>query len=158
MEVRRGELQEERVKVEAEVAVATAQLLVAPLPKSSGPPPSGQSQEYLPTHLTHLHRKLRMVQDQQIALETEVQMRPALALGCLCFVVIGCPVGIWFGKSDFLSSFITCFLPIVFVYYPLVLCGLNMAKSGHSLLLSVWAPNLLMGVIGVGMFWRLTRH
>ena len=65
---------------------------------------------------------------QQI--DAEVQMRPALSFGCLCFVLIGCPVGIWFSRSDYLSAFITCFLPIVFIYYPLMLCGTNYAKQG----------------------------
>ena len=57
-------------------------------------------------------------------------LRPAIALGCLCFVLVGCPVGIWLSRSDYLSAFITCFLPIVFLYYPMLLCGTNFAKSG----------------------------
>ncbi len=60
---------------------------------------------------SHIETKLRY-------LVTELHMRPALALGCLCFVLVGCPVGIWFSRSDYLSAFITCFLPIVVIYYP----------------------------------------
>ena len=67
------------------------------------------------------------------SIDAERHMRPALALGCLCFALVGCPVGIWFSKSDYLSAFITCFLPIVIVYYPLMLCGINMARSGITL-------------------------
>ena len=75
-------------------------------------------------------------------------MRPALALGCLCFVLVGCPVGIWFSRSDYLSSFITCFLPIIVVYYPLMLCGINLAKSGKMLTaLAIWPAN------GPGASW-----
>ena len=75
-------------------------------------------------------------------IDAEFQMRPALALGCLCFVLIGCPVGIWFSRSDYLSAFITCFLPIVFVYYPLMLCGTNFAKEGKlPPMATVWAAD-----------------
>jgi lipopolysaccharide export system permease protein len=64
------------------------------------------------------------------AIDAEIHLRPALAVGCLCFVLVGAPVGIWFGKADYLSAFVTCFLPTVFVYYPLLLCGTNLARDG----------------------------
>ena len=71
-------------------------------------------------------------------IETELHMRPALSLGCLCFVLIGCPVGIWASRSDYLSVFIICFMPTVFVYYPLLLAGLNMAKDGKLPPATAW--------------------
>ena len=75
------------------------------------------------------------------SVEVEIQMRPALAVGCLCFVLIGCPVGIWASRSDYLSTFVICFLPTVFAYYPLVLAGGNMAKDGKlPVVPAVWAP------------------
>jgi lipopolysaccharide export system permease protein len=86
-------------------------------------------------------------------------MRLSLCLGCLCFILIGCPVGIWFSRSDYLSSFITCFLPIVLVYYPLVLCGTNMAKEGrfHPAAL-VYAADGVLLLVGLWMFRRLLRN
>ena len=57
-------------------------------------------------------------------------MRPGFALGCLCFALVGCPVGIWFSRSDYLSAFIICFLPIVTVYYPLMFFTINLARYG----------------------------
>ena len=86
-------------------------------------------------------------------------MRPALSLGCLCFVLVGCPVGIWFSRSDFLSAFITCFLPIVILYYPLMLCGTGMAKEGKFDIVSlVWAADGLMVILGVVLIFKLTRN
>ena len=39
---------------------------------------------------------------QQILwLDVELQMRPALSVGCFCFILVGCPVGIWFSRSDY---------------------------------------------------------
>src|SRR5207248_615533 len=52
---------------------------------------------------------------EQATVEVELYQRPALAVGCMCFVLLGCPVGIWFSKSDYLSAFVTCFLPTLFV-------------------------------------------
>ncbi len=110
-------------------------------------------------HLAALKDRIAFDQAQIVALDVELNMRPSLCLGCLCFILAGCPVGIWFSRSDYLSSFITCFLPIVFIYYPLVLCGTGMAKDGrYNLFLMVWGADALMGVIGVLLFWRLLRN
>jgi lipopolysaccharide export system permease protein len=95
----------------------------------------------------------------RVELDVELLMRPALSLGCLCFILVGCPVGIWFSRSDFLSSFITCFLPIVFIYYPLMLCGTGMAKEGRLPPVPlVYGPDLLIGGLGLVLFWRLLKN
>jgi lipopolysaccharide export system permease protein len=112
------------------------------------------------TELHHnLKERARVIRQQCVELKVEMLMRPALSLGCFFFILVGCPVGIWFSRSDFLSSFITCFLPIVIVYYPLVLCGTNMAKEGRlSPEPLVWAANAVVGTIGLVLFARLTRN
>jgi lipopolysaccharide export system permease protein len=110
-------------------------------------------------HRTNLNQKLFFTHQKVYQLDAELQMRPALSLGCFFFVLIGCPVGIWFSRSDFLSAFMTCFLPIVFVYYPLMLCGTNLAKEGRFLpALGIWGADLLMAVIGLALFRRLLRN
>jgi lipopolysaccharide export system permease protein len=92
-------------------------------------------------------------------LETEIHMRPAQSFGCLFFVLVGCPVGIWFSRSDYLSAFISCFLPIVFLYYPLQLCATNLAKDGKLYpVLALWLANLAMGIIALGLFRRLLKN
>lgn len=63
-------------------------------------------------------------------LETEKHVRVALAAGAFFFVLLGAPVGILFAKRDFLSAFITCFIPIIVLYYPLLVAGINMGKEG----------------------------
>src|SRR5262249_12939371 len=96
---------------------------------------------------------------QKLLYDVELLMRPALSLGCLFFIMVGCPVGIWFSRSDYLSSFVTCFLPIVFIYYPLMLCGTGLAKDGKfSPLLLVWGANALIASIGMTLFSKLLRN
>jgi lipopolysaccharide export system permease protein len=120
---------------------------------SPGAPPD------LRDHIKNLSQGRDTVLNGIRQIDAEFQMRPALSFGCLCFVLIGCPVGIWFSKSDYLSAFITCFLPIVFVYYPLMLCGTNYAKEGRfPPLASVWAANVLVAVVGLFLYGRLLKN
>ena len=110
-------------------------------------------------HVEHQRHLIRNLESTLVNISAEFQIRPALALGCLCFVLVGCPVGIWFGRSDYLSSFMTCFLPIVVVYYPLMLCGISWSKSGKlSPMLAVWPANLLLAAVAALMFRRLLRN
>ena len=110
-------------------------------------------------HLDNLNKEVATLRQKIQQLDMEMQMRPALSMGCLFFVVIGCPVGIWFSRSDFLSAFITCFLPIVFLYYPLVLCGTNLAKEGRFVpALDIWTADAVMALIGGVLFWRLLKN
>src|SRR5262249_36504941 len=134
-------------ETEAEIVLATARLSLS------------QPIDELPKHLGNLRSKLLQKRQEQLGFEVEMQLRPAVSLGCLCFVLIGCPVGIWFSRSDYLSAFITCFLPIVFVYYPLLLCGLNLAR-GLSLpaAVSIWGADALMALVALGLFKRLLRN
>lgn len=73
-------------------------------------------------------------------IETEKHVRLALAIGPICFFFLGAPVGILFARRDFLSAFMTCFVPIIILYYPLVLAGVNMGKEG---VLGVWSPAIV---------------
>lgn len=92
-------------------------------------------------------------------IHAEMHQRPALALGCLCFVLVGCPVGIWFSRSDYLSAFITCFLPIVLIYYPILLCGFNAARFGRVHPgFAVWIANALLAVSCLPLYRKLLKN
>ncbi|MCC6417666.1 MAG: LptF/LptG family permease [Gemmataceae bacterium] len=133
--------------LEVEIALTASRLAL------SGPP------DGLSKHLANLRQLRRQRASERLNLELERIKRPAEAFGCLCFVLVGCPVGIWFSRSDYLSAFITCFLPIVFLYYPLMLCGLNVARGGRvPPILSIWGADLLMGLIALMLFRRLLRN
>lgn len=144
---RRAETVAEIEQKTAEIATLTArQLMTAP--------PSDLAQ-----HLQNLQDHVRQKNLEIRAFDAELQMRPALAFGCFFFVLIGCPVGIWFSRSDYLSAFITCFVPIVVLYYPILLCGNNLAKDGKlDPVLGIWTANTLMAGIAVLLFRKLLRH
>jgi lipopolysaccharide export system permease protein len=113
----------------------------------------------LGTHQQNLQNILHEKRVNLNCFNTELQMRPALASGCLFFVLIGCPVGIWFGRSDYLSAFITCFLPIVFVYYPVQLCSTNLAKDGKlDPMIALWIANATVGLGALLLFRKLLKN
>jgi lipopolysaccharide export system permease protein len=93
------------------------------------------------------------------AYETEIQQRNAMAFGSLFFVLLGAPVGIRFAKRDFLSEFITCFMPIIGIYYPLMLIGINVGKEGVvSPLWALWAGNMVLGVLTGAVLPPIFKH
>jgi lipopolysaccharide export system permease protein len=92
-------------------------------------------------------------------LENEYYMRPALAVGCLVFAVIGCPVGIRANRADYLSTFVVCFLPAMAVYYPILLAGSNLGRDGKvPLHIGVFAADALGALLSVVLTWKLIRR
>jgi lipopolysaccharide export system permease protein len=90
--------------------------------------------------------------------EVEIQLRPALALGCLCFVLIGGPIGIWTNRADFLSSFVIGFLPAIGLYYPVVMCATKLAKDGRvPIAPAIWAADAVFLCAACFLCWRLVR-
>ncbi len=86
-----------------------------------------------------------------------------MAVGSLLFVFLGGPVGILFAKRDFLSAFMTCFLPIIGLYYPLMLVGTNLSKEGLSLpsrpaCTSLWIGNVLLAILAGFVLPSVVKH
>jgi lipopolysaccharide export system permease protein len=91
--------------------------------------------------------------------ETEYQLRISMAVGSLLFVFLGAPVGILFARRDFLSAFMTCFMPIIGIYYPLMLFGQNLSKEGLlSPLFSLWMGNCLLAVLAGLVLPSVVKH
>jgi lipopolysaccharide export system permease protein len=92
-------------------------------------------------------------------LDTESHTRIAMAAGSFFFVLLGAPVGMLFARRDFLSAFITCFLPIIVIYYPLVLGSVNMGREGVAPPYVVWAGNAVLAILaGFFAIPPVTRH
>lgn len=107
-------------------------------------------------HLTYQEAEARRVNRQ---LTAEQHMRPALALGGLCFILVAFPVGVWLHRADFLSTFVSCFLPVCLVYYPLLLAGTNLAKEGRlPASISVWLADATTLGAGVWLIRKLFRQ
>jgi len=91
-------------------------------------------------------------------LRTEPHRRWSAGFSCLCFVWVGAPMAIRRQKGDFLTSFFLCFLPILVVYYPLLMYGIDGSKSGTVPPQAVWAGNVLLACWGAWLLRRVIRY
>ncbi len=91
-------------------------------------------------------------------LRLEPYRRWAAGFSCLCFAWVGAAMGIWLRKPEPLTSFFLCFAPILVVYYPLLIYGINGAKNGTIPPVCVWAGNLVLALWGCWAFKRVLRY
>jgi lipopolysaccharide export system permease protein len=124
---------------ELETRLATAQ--------QEGAPDVAARQTQLGDHRARLFR-----------LQAEIPRRLSNGFGCLCFALIGMPMAMWRRSSDTMSVFFACFAPILFVYYPLLVTGENLARGGTLPLVSVWLADAVLLVAGIVLLRRILRH
>jgi lipopolysaccharide export system permease protein len=101
---------------------------------------------------------LRQLRDRRLRLNrlrAEVPRRLSNGLGCFCFALIGIPVAMRWRSADTMSVFILCFLPILLLYYPLLVVGENLARKGTMPQLSVWLADAVLLLAGA---WLLKRR
>jgi lipopolysaccharide export system permease protein len=98
-------------------------------------------------------------QMQWRSLETEKHQRIAMSCGSLFFVLLGAPVGILFARRDFLSAFISCFVPIIILYYPLILLGTNMGKDNIlPPVVALWLGNIVLALLSGFVLPSVMKH
>jgi lipopolysaccharide export system permease protein len=99
------------------------------------------------------------VQQQRLhRLETEPHRRWASGFSCLSFVLVGVPLAVRLRNADYFTTFGICFLPILILYYPLFMIGLDGAKNGRLPPYSVWLGNLVCVVVGSLLYRGVVRH
>ncbi|MBI3462326.1 MAG: LptF/LptG family permease [Planctomycetes bacterium] len=108
--------------------------------------------------LAELVGRWKNLQRELRRLECEPAFRRAISFGCLSFILLGCPVAILFQRGDYLSAFISCFLPIVALYYPLLMFGLNLSKEGLAPPSILWVGNAILALLGLAVFRPVLRH
>lgn len=91
-------------------------------------------------------------------LSLEPSRRWATGFSCLSFVLVGVPMAIWRQKGEFLASFFLCFLPILLVYYPLLMLSVDAAKAGDVPPVAVWLGNGVLALWGLWMMRRVVNH
>jgi lipopolysaccharide export system permease protein len=91
-------------------------------------------------------------------LRTEPYRRWSNGFTCLCFALIGMPVAMLWRHADGLTNFFVCFLPILAVYYPLLMIGEDLSTSGTLPPISFWMGNVLLAVPAVALLRWIVRH
>ena len=90
-------------------------------------------------------------------LNTEPYRRWANGFSCLGFVLIGAPMAIRRKHGEFWGNFFACFLPILIIYYPMLVGCVARAKNGVLPPQSVWLGNLVLAAWGVWLLRRVIR-
>ena len=80
--------------------------------------------------------------------------RWANGFSCLAFAIIGVPVALRLRTGNYATTFGACFVPILLLYYPLFMFGLNGAKTNTLPAWSVWLGNAACLAVGVLMLRR----
>jgi lipopolysaccharide export system permease protein len=90
-------------------------------------------------------------------LKTEPYRRWANGFSCLGFALIGAPMAIRRRHGEFWGSFFVCFLPILLVYYPMLVGCVDWAKDGVIPPATVWLGNFVLAAWGVWLLRRVIR-
>lgn len=102
---------------------------------------------------------IKSQQDRFHKLKTEVHSRYALSCSCFFFSLLGAPFSMRYGKSQYFTSFLMCFIPIVAGYYPLMLGLMSQAKEGRiDPTWSMWVANAILALIALGVMKRVIRY
>ena len=114
---------------------------------------AGRMELTTPGHVGYERELLKQEQNRLNRIVMEPWRRWANGFSCLCFVLVGAPMAIRMRNADFLTSFFLCFLPILIVYYPVFMFGVDLAKRGSVPPIAVWMGNVLITLWG----WWLLR-
>ncbi len=91
-------------------------------------------------------------------LRTEPFRRWSNGFTSLCFVLIGAPVAMMRRNADIVATFFVCFLPILVVYYPLLMLSETLANSGTLPPWSFWLGNVVLVAPGLILLRRVVRY
>jgi len=112
----------------------------------------------VPGHVGYERELLKAEHNRLHRVVMEPWRRWANGFSCLCFVLVGAPMAIRMRNADFLTSFFLCFLPILVVYYPVFMLGVDLAKRGSVPPTAVWLGNVLITLWGWWLLRRVVRQ
>lgn len=119
---------------------------------------TGRIEQVLPDYTWPDRDLLRHERNRLHRIVMEPWRRWANGFSCLCFVLVGAPMAIRMRNADFLTSFFLCFLPILVVYYPVFMLGVDQAKRGSVPPVAVWFGNVLILLWGWWLLRRVVRQ
>jgi lipopolysaccharide export system permease protein len=108
--------------------------------------------------LTHLDNILKDLWWKIFRLRTEPYRRLSNGFTCLCFVLIGAPVAMLWRHADVLTNFFVCFLPILAIYYPLLMIGEDLTTSRGLVPILFWMGNVILIIPGILLLKWVVRH
>jgi len=118
---------------------------------------TGRSFELSQQVWSRKERSLHSAKYQLSRLKIEPHRRWSNGFSCLGFVLIGAPMAVRRRHGEFWGSFFACFLPILLVYYPMLVGCVDRAKNGVFPPEAVWLGNLVLAAWGIWLMRRVIR-
>ncbi|MEP9412013.1 MAG: LptF/LptG family permease [Candidatus Brocadia sp.] len=88
--------------------------------------------------------------------DISIHKRLSQALSCIPFVIIGIPLGIMLRSGNLMIGFGASFMVVLFLYYPLVVTGMVLAKDTFvPVIPALWSANIILFAGGMFIFRRL---
>ncbi len=97
-------------------------------------------------------------QHQLRRLKVEPHNRLAKSLTCLFFAMLSIPIAVLGRSRDVFSCLLFCILPILIVYYPLLVIGEQGAVAGWLPPYGIWLADFLFGITGATLIARACRY
>jgi lipopolysaccharide export system permease protein len=119
---------------------------------------SGRMDQTVPAAVEGDRQQVAAARSRLYRIVMEPWRRWANGFSCLCFVLVGAPMAIRMRNADFLTSFFLCFLPILLVYYPVLMLGVSRVKSGSLPAPAVWLGNILVMLWGAWLLRSVVRR
>lgn len=91
-------------------------------------------------------------------LRLEPWRRWASGFSCFFFVLMGTPLAIQMRTTNFFTTFAACFMPILLIYYPLLVFAVDRCKDGAVPPYMVWLGNIVLLAVGAWMARRVLRY
>ena len=108
--------------------------------------------------LAKIDQEIADKQTQIFRLRAETYRRWSNGFTCLCFALIGMPVAMLWRHADGLTNFFVCFLPILALYYPLLMFGEDLATSGTLPPIAFWMGNVVLVCPAAALLRWVVRH
>ncbi|MCE5267457.1 MAG: LptF/LptG family permease [Planctomycetaceae bacterium] len=105
-------------------------------------------------------KKAKIVADNFLILRlrAEPYRRWSNGFTCLFFALLGASAAMLWRHADVLTNFFVCFLPILAVYYPLLMLSDKLSTSGAFPPVSFWLGNAVLSIPGVLLLRWTIRH
>jgi lipopolysaccharide export system permease protein len=115
------------------------------------------SESMPPDDVARRKADLKEVIYQMNRLKTETYRRWANGFTCFFFALVGIPVAMYVRFESFLSGFFACFLPILCLYYPVLMFQEKLTITGVLPPIFFWTGNMLMVGPGFGLLHQVRR-
>ncbi|MGQ0613795.1 MAG: LptF/LptG family permease [Planctomycetaceae bacterium] len=89
----------------------------------------------------------------------ELVRRNALAGSAFFFALLGVPMGILSARGGRVTTFLIAVAPILLIFFPLVMAGTNLARTGKvAAYPALWSGNAVLCILGVLLLRKVLRR